>query len=342
MCCILAAQDSKPDLDLIQKIHAKNNDLIGVVWFDNEGIPTYKKGLYPTQANDLIKTLELPFVMHFRKASFGMDKSNLLCHPFEVSEKSPLALEGKANQLLVHNGTIAYYKVLMAAANLKPIDYPLISDSRVLAIILSRLENIQNQKDFLKQFFDKFILIDRESNLFRTFGKFEDDIKYPGMIFSNLEWKWYSVSTGFPVANTGLSYMDEYVEDEDKKKIGQACGNANIVKVNFSPEDSLNQIFDAPESSPLYNLMSAEDRLAYKAHLLHEAAQRCEKHPNKIPCFICGTPLDKGRIDTLKSLHRPEKEMQCIYCATLYRPNDIPMPIKSNNAPPTSVENYAG
>jgi hypothetical protein len=186
MCCICVAIDKKPTLDQIHKMYDDNSHGASISFINKEGLAEYKKGLNEDEVFKAVYETPLPFVLHFRQSSFWKDRENkLLNHPFEISINSPLKLEGKAEKLLIHNGTIKEYELMMAVADIPIIKDDMMTDSRAIAMIMAK-----NKDEKLPwRIPGKFVIIDstRSKGKFRLSGDFtlED-----GIMFSNLSWKW--------------------------------------------------------------------------------------------------------------------------------------------------------
>lgn len=182
MCVILACEDEKPSLDILESCECANADGAGIAWFDNTGKASYKKNMTAKELDAFITDLPLPYVIHFRLASVG-GKNPLLTHPFEVSIDSPLRLEGSADKLLVHNGHINDWDMYLAAAGIDtPEDKSPMSDSRAIAMIISK-----NNEKFLDKLRGNYVLIDATKERFRLFGHFT---KENGIYYSNMIWKY--------------------------------------------------------------------------------------------------------------------------------------------------------
>lgn len=83
----------------------------GVAW-RADGLVHWKKGLDLNEMLALNRTMPLPYVMHFRIPSGDTSKSQLVCHPFIVSNECPAdAYEGTTTDyVLFHNGHWASWK----------------------------------------------------------------------------------------------------------------------------------------------------------------------------------------------------------------------------------------
>ncbi len=194
MCVILNCIDKKPDKSLIEKCYDDSSDGAGLAFFNNDGVAEYKKGLFRHEIEKVVNDTPLPFILHFRAASWKMGRSYLLTHPFIVSETSPTSSSGKGDKLLFHNGTYVDYKVMMIAAGIdKTKVKDEITDTRGIAMILSKLGDDQ-QIELLKSIPGKFVLMDSNKKQFFTFGEFKEEKDYPGIQFSNLDWKTITVT----------------------------------------------------------------------------------------------------------------------------------------------------
>lgn len=104
MCVILIASEVRPTEEMVQKAWNANDDGAGIAWREN-GEVHFEKGIMEVdRIKELIATVPLPFVAHFRIASVGgIDPQ--LTHPFLVSKTAPLTLKGKTKgAVLFHNG----------------------------------------------------------------------------------------------------------------------------------------------------------------------------------------------------------------------------------------------
>lgn len=134
MCLIIVADSARPSASEIQGASLYHSDGIGVAYRQpNDRLVTWQKGLSAEEAIDLVPTLPLPFVVHFRWATHG-GTSPLLCHPFPVSRNVGITLTGAARELLFHNGVWSEHVQFERRARLRgPV-----SDTRVMAYVLWR------------------------------------------------------------------------------------------------------------------------------------------------------------------------------------------------------------
>ena len=102
MCVIAIYRAKREKNENLRMMAIDNPDGTGAIWYNKEGIPCYKKGLTINQVLEMNKTLPMPYAFHFRITTVGHNK--LLTHPYEVTKESKLAMEGSADQLLMHNG----------------------------------------------------------------------------------------------------------------------------------------------------------------------------------------------------------------------------------------------
>lgn len=110
MCVIIFAENKRPSPQMVKDAWEKNSHGGGVaarVDDPNLGkkVVWWKKDLTLEEMQHYAATLEFPFVMHFRLNTSGGVLPEL-CHPYEVSFKTPWATEGFIDgDVLFHNGT---------------------------------------------------------------------------------------------------------------------------------------------------------------------------------------------------------------------------------------------
>lgn len=106
MCVIYVCKDEIPPLEELAA-GAANDDGAGVAWIDTiKGRPRVRwhKGLKDeNEVHEVVKDLKPPVLIHFRLATIG-GKTPLLTHPFPLTERSPLDLQGNTVAVLAHNG----------------------------------------------------------------------------------------------------------------------------------------------------------------------------------------------------------------------------------------------
>lgn len=184
MCVIVVALDKKPDYNTIKKCYDDNSHGCSITWFNDKGLAEYQKGLNEDELFKLVYETPLPFVLHFRQSSFFMDRDNkFLNHPFEITPESPLRMHGEAEKLLIHNGTLKEYELMMAVADVPFVkDDPDMTDTRAIAKMMAK-----NNDRLPWRLEGKFVIVDSARKRFRLAGNF---ITEDGMLFSNLSWKW--------------------------------------------------------------------------------------------------------------------------------------------------------
>ena len=138
MCVIFVAENVRPNTQMVEAGYEANPSGAGIAWRE-DGYVKWKKGLEIAAIADLVKTLPMPFVVHFRIPSVG-GPSKKLTHPFPLTNDVELSFEGQTQgQVLFHNGTWTDWKrfSLETAVSLdkdrKKIPAGLWSDSRALA-----------------------------------------------------------------------------------------------------------------------------------------------------------------------------------------------------------------
>ncbi len=127
MCVIVVCEESRPSSRSVDLMWKRNPHGGGIAWreeiqeFDgNDTVTTkkilrFKKGLDLSEMQDLIKTLPLPFVAHFRIQTVG-GTTKFLTHPFPVGMDTDLRLEGTAESVLFHNGNWRQWDMVMKEA----------------------------------------------------------------------------------------------------------------------------------------------------------------------------------------------------------------------------------
>jgi hypothetical protein len=99
---------TRPTEEMVERAWDANKDGAGIAWREGAGDRTevvWRKGVMDVKdIKPLVASVPLPFVVHFRVASCG-GVNPKLTHPFLVSEKAPLLLEGRTKgAVLFHNG----------------------------------------------------------------------------------------------------------------------------------------------------------------------------------------------------------------------------------------------
>lgn len=142
MCVIAVCVETPLSEEQIEKMYAANSHGVGVAWREKEkktgeAWVRWIKGIDTLDASkELIATLPLPYIAHFRVASVGPVRSQL-CHPFPIDDRTTLALEGRTQgSVLFHNGTLGKWRDLMYEVALKgghKIPNGIWNDSRAMA-----------------------------------------------------------------------------------------------------------------------------------------------------------------------------------------------------------------
>ena len=270
----------------------------------------YRKGLNLTEIKEWVDKTPLPFVVHFRASSIG-GKSLLLSHPFEVTESSDLSWQGEAEQLLVQNGTYSDYEMLMLAAGIEnPDDKLPMSDSRAIAMILSKLEP-DKQNLFLKKMSlagrhgscmtgQKFILIDAKTKQFKMAGDFtlED-----GMYFSNTYWKYKQI-----INNTYNIPAKRYLLPAPKNDI-------NKIGLTFEKFSPLLAGMDFMDKKKYFKSLKFQELLNGGKSIKWEPIKEETPSDSYCICRFCDTFLSASRVNTLRILGYTNWEMNCANCA---------------------------
>jgi len=270
----------------------------------------YRKGLNLIEIKELVDKTPLPFIVHFRASSVG-GKSLLLSHPFEVTETSELSWQGEAEQLLVQNGTYSDYEMLMLAAGVEsPDDRLPMSDTRGIAMILSKLD-AGKQNAFLKKLSSigrhgscitgqKFVLIDAKTKQFKMAGDFTEE---DGMYFSNTYWK--HKQTYIPTYNISAKYNSLPSPRNDINKIAS-------VFEKFSPLLSGMEFMDKKK---YFKYLKIQELLNGGKSVSFETVKDEKPGDSYCVCRFCDTFLSAARVNTLKILGYAHWEMNCANCA---------------------------
>ena len=136
MCLIAHYTDQRPTRAELRRIASHNRDGAGIAYADprQPELVTWHKGLTSDEGIALALNAPLPFVAHFRIATHG-GTSAKLTHPFPITRKVGLALEGSAKSVLFHNGIWDNFRDFeRKATDLTGAN----SDSRIMAWVLNR------------------------------------------------------------------------------------------------------------------------------------------------------------------------------------------------------------
>lgn len=139
MCVIAIAETDRPTDDMIEKMYAQNDQGAGIAWRE-DGYVKWEKGLDLEAVKKLCKEVPMPYIAHFRIASYG-GKRESLCHPFPIDKKVPLNLKGRTKgHVLFHNGHWAKWRETMldtVVASNTPVPSGKWSDTRAMAFTAS-------------------------------------------------------------------------------------------------------------------------------------------------------------------------------------------------------------
>lgn len=171
-----------PSLDVLEQCQKNNRDGAGVAWVEGRQV-VWKKGIDAKTAHLLLQDVEnTPRFIHFRLATVGGSNPKL-CHPFPVSPRVGLALEGQADEVLMHNGHFRDWKEMILKAGVRRIPRGPWSDTRGLALLAHHYG-----EGFLEMIDEKIGLLRKDGSclLFGTWTAEE------GAYYSNLYWRSYT------------------------------------------------------------------------------------------------------------------------------------------------------
>lgn len=244
MCVAYACKTGVPGLRQLIESEECNGDGAGLGWTtrDREGKATgvkWKKGLSAVEVHDILKEIGAyykegeplpscyPLGVHFRFASIG-GKGKHLTHPFPVTMKADLSLEGEGDiPLLMHNGhwsgyTDALFWSVLGTGTKVPGGS--MSDSRALALLAHR--HGANILSLLPSGVGKVIFLSREG--LWTFGEnWIDKLEREGFLQSSSVFSRAGVKRG-NVKTWGGEDIDTLTEDAYKELMGEGDPSCRI------------------------------------------------------------------------------------------------------------------
>lgn len=108
MCIGIAAIKKFPSKEFLERSAEQNTHGAGVAWLE-DGQVHWKKGIQKLEEVYEYEAKGPPWLIHFRIATVG-GMNPYLCHPFPVTKSCSLDLEGKTDQVLIHNGHWALWR----------------------------------------------------------------------------------------------------------------------------------------------------------------------------------------------------------------------------------------
>lgn len=139
MCVILVVGAKSEGLsqEEIKDAARVNSDGVGAAWLEG-GKVAYRKWADLKEVDIDLLTLPKPNILHFRLATVG-GRGAEMCHPFRVTHRSKPDVQGKAKQVLFHNGHWGSWQEWLAITYSGKGHIPKgpYSDSRVMAIMRS-------------------------------------------------------------------------------------------------------------------------------------------------------------------------------------------------------------
>lgn len=139
MCVILFADGKRPSETMVGKSFLQNKYGAGIAWreeVDGQVVVKWKKGMELEEAQEMVKKVPMPFVVHFRVPSMGGPHKSLN-HPFPVDTGAKLDFDGQTSgSVLFHNGTWSNWRQFcLDTASRQPEKFPIgrWSDSRGMA-----------------------------------------------------------------------------------------------------------------------------------------------------------------------------------------------------------------
>ena len=314
MCCIAICKNKNPSLETLEEMEKDNRDGAGIMYLIGKGKTAYQKGLTAKQVYDFINTTKpkFPYVIHFRESSIGT-KDPLLTHPFEITRKSELRLNGKTERLLCHNGTFIDWKILMAGGNIDVPEKELMSDTRGIAMVLSTHYYSYNLLNKLPGY---WVVMDGKNQLVRHFGDFKEHSENPGILFSNLYWSWRTSRQASYPGYSGhyQGYWDgcEWQNGNDTRTYAQVQREKELAEEKKLQEE-LQKELSKPENQPDISQsqlptpkikLSKQDkkRLRRQKWLAKLASEDCEYMINHNPNPISNKDLNENNDNSADKL----------------------------------------
>jgi hypothetical protein len=170
-----------PGKETFELCEKKNPHGGGISWI-SKGKVHFKKGIEAAEIYEIAKEFGTPCIAHFRISTIGGTPKEL-CHPFPVTKKCPLDLQGEGDSVLFHNGVWQGWEKLCFQTILnKNGVYPsdVMSDSRAMAWVTAHCN--PSWLNFIPT--QKVVIQTKDTRLY--FGSWEQDDE---TWYSNLYWK---------------------------------------------------------------------------------------------------------------------------------------------------------
>lgn len=203
MCVIFACDEKSITDDMLVFGECSNPDGGGIAWIEDETVH-YRKGLKGHEIENVLATIALPYIVHFRIGTVGA-LSDQLTHPFTIPDTSP-CLEGTAPAVLFHNGHWARWQdyvlnsVISGNGSIPSGEW---SDSRGMAYLATR------HGIGVLQMIDEKVAVLSPAGIER-FGV--GWVRHEGIWCSNMHW---SYTTPAATGRIPTKYIDEDAYDYD-------------------------------------------------------------------------------------------------------------------------------
>lgn len=234
MCVIIIGGKARPTRSILFQCEDSNRDGAGIAWVHTNGRVRFVKGLNARGVAEVLERIVprgAEFVIHFRLATAGGSVPELT-HPFVVSDRSELFLEGEVDRVLFHNGHEGRFEELRAEAA-KRTGYCLqgpVSDSRVVARI-AHLAGL----DILDKMSGKYVILggsgievmSPKMGMVLTgqtgYGAGTGWTQHAGLLFSNLHWKARTVWTTAGSKSAAYSFRGSRPDADTPAKADDLC-----------------------------------------------------------------------------------------------------------------------
>lgn len=191
-----------PTLDQIKLMDEANPHGAGIAWLYNGRVMWLKNLDKPEIIYNILKTLPMPLLLHFRLASVGGIHGSLT-HPFPITREAELDDSGSAKEVLIHNGHWSAYEAVIQAFAKKELPKGRMTDTRMMAFLAAHRGS--KVLKWLGKQGQKIATLDRQGIIY-LYGKWEDEA---GFHCSNNYWKARSQTTIGGQNFDWKAYLDE-------------------------------------------------------------------------------------------------------------------------------------
>lgn len=227
-------KEHKPlSLEVLQACEKSNPAGGGIAYLTAPGQPQgviFKKGIKADEIFEIQKNLKPPYQIHFRIPTIG-GPDPALCHPFPISKKASVTLEGVAGVTLIHNGHWGNWRNTLLCLLQDKLPGNPWSDTRAMAYLVAWYG-----QEILSIVDEKVCLLGA-NGVYRFFGSGWQE--HEGAYFSNLGWK-HNLPSATPTYTRTYPYQSyTSVSDDTAPVTTLAAARANFKVVMNNVEVSV-------------------------------------------------------------------------------------------------------